>query len=145
MSKYTLPSDRRTELANWLTTNGIDPADVLVDADLTIIDTDNGRAIHYEKTVRDANGRIQADERGDHVATEMCTVPLQTEPPRWWTPYVKPTREQLLAAEARVRTLHRRNEHSGVCEHCSEHDYPDYAVPWPCPTIRALDGEPADA
>ena len=41
----------------------------------------------------------------------------------------------------RVRALHVRNPHSGTCEHCSASDYPDYAVPWPCPTIRALDGE----
>ena len=45
------------------------------------------------------------------------------------------------AAIARVRTLHHRNEHTGNCEHCSERDYPDYGVPYPCPTIRALDGE----
>jgi hypothetical protein len=43
------------------------------------------------------------------------------------------------AANARVRALHHRNENTGDCEHCSEHDYPDYAVPWPCPTIAALD------
>jgi hypothetical protein len=45
------------------------------------------------------------------------------------------------AAVDRVRALHCRNEHTGDCEHCSERDYPDYAVPHPCPTIRALDGE----
>jgi hypothetical protein len=44
-------------------------------------------------------------------------------------------------AVVRVRALHRRNEHTGDCEHCSEHDYPDYAVPHPCATIRALDGQ----
>ncbi|MBC2903173.1 hypothetical protein [Streptomyces cupreus] len=48
---------------------------------------------------------------------------------------------QAEAAIARVHDLHCRNEHSGTCEHCSEHDYPDYSVPWPCPTIRALNGE----
>lgn len=49
-----------------------------------------------------------------------------------------------LAAEAavrRVRELHRRNANTGDCEHCSERDYPDYAVPHPCPTIAALDAE----
>lgn len=51
-------------------------------------------------------------------------------------------REQLLAAVDRVRALHVRNANTGDCEHCSERDYPDYAVPHPCPTIRALDGEP---
>ncbi|MFP8960013.1 DUF3846 domain-containing protein [Streptomyces nanhaiensis] len=44
------------------------------------------------------------------------------------------------AALDRVRALHVRNQNTGDCEHCSERDYPNYAVPWPCPTIRALDG-----
>lgn len=48
------------------------------------------------------------------------------------------------AAVARVRALHQRNEHSGNCEHCSERDYPDYAVRSPCPTIQAID-QPAPA
>jgi hypothetical protein len=47
--------------------------------------------------------------------------------------------EPIAPAIARVRALHVRNPHSGTCEHCSERDYPDYAVPFPCPTIRALD------
>ncbi|MEV7140739.1 hypothetical protein [Streptomyces tauricus] len=41
----------------------------------------------------------------------------------------------------RVRALHIRNANTGDCEHCSEHDYPDYSVPFPCPTIKALDGK----
>lgn len=51
--------------------------------------------------------------------------------------------KELLKAEAaiaRVREPHRRNPNTGDCEHCSEHDYPDYAVPQPCPTITALNG-----
>lgn len=43
------------------------------------------------------------------------------------------------AAIERVRALHVRNANTGDCEHCSERDYPAYAVPWPCPTIAALD------
>ncbi|MFC7983836.1 hypothetical protein [Streptomyces sp. NPDC057336] len=54
--------------------------------------------------------------------------------------------ERAEAAIARVRALHRRNEHTGDCEPCSASDYPDYAVPHPCPTIRALDDQqPAPA
>lgn len=45
----------------------------------------------------------------------------------------------------RVRALHKRNEHTGDCEHCSARDYPDYAVPHPCDTIRALDEPPGPA
>jgi len=43
------------------------------------------------------------------------------------------------AALNAVRQLHVRNEHTGTCEECSRRDYPDYSVPAPCPTIRALD------
>jgi hypothetical protein len=38
-----------------------------------------------------------------------------------------------------VRALHVRNANTGTCEHCSERDYPDYSVGYPCPTIRALE------
>jgi hypothetical protein len=51
-------------------------------------------------------------------------------------------RDKAPAAIARVGALHRRNEHTGDCEYCSERDYPDYpdyAVSHPCPTITALD------
>ncbi|MGW5003295.1 hypothetical protein ACWEP8_37205 [Streptomyces hydrogenans] len=44
------------------------------------------------------------------------------------------------AAIARVRAVHVRNGYTGDCEHCSAGDYPNYAVPNPCPTIRALNG-----
>lgn len=50
--------------------------------------------------------------------------------------------ERLEAAEAaiaHVQALHVGNANAGACEHCSERDYPNYAVPFPCPTIRALD------
>lgn len=53
-------------------------------------------------------------------------------------------RELAAAAVARVRALHVRNSHTGTCEPCSAADYPDYAVPWPCPTIRALNGVTAE-
>jgi hypothetical protein len=45
------------------------------------------------------------------------------------------------ATAARVRALHRRNENTGECEYCSFRDYPTYTVPYPCDTVRALDGE----
>jgi len=46
--------------------------------------------------------------------------------------------ERAEAALNAVRRLHVRNEHTGTCEECSRRDYPDYSVPAPCPTIRAL-------
>ena len=95
----------------------------------------------YVPTSEETDGRLVLNDRGDDAAIERRTVPLLVEPPAWWEPYEKPTRATLLSAVERVRALHVRNEHTGDCEHCSERDYPDYAVPWPCPTIRALDGE----
>lgn len=133
--------DRREALCAWLTANGINPNNVPTDADLTITTADDGtRVIAYEEFDRDADGNRQIDERGTGVARRKCSTLLVVEPPDWWEPYVKPTRDQLLDATDRVRTLHRRNEHTGDCEHCSKRDYPDYAVPWPCATIQALDG-----
>lgn len=52
--------------------------------------------------------------------------------------HAAPTYEALLLALEGLHALHRRNENSGVCEHCSERAYPDYEVPWPCETIRSL-------
>jgi len=51
-------------------------------------------------------------------------------------------RDDARAALARVRELHVRHEFNGVawCTHCSENDYPNYQTPWPCPTIRAIEG-----
>lgn len=137
-----VPTDwtRRTALADWLTANGIDPHTVPIDGDLTIIDTDNGRAIRVETFVHE-NGAKVIDERGEAEAREIRTVPLAVEPPAWFEPYEKPTREQLLTAADRVRTLHRQNENTEECEYCSARDYPTYAVPYPCDTLRALDGE----
>lgn len=131
---------RRAALCDWLTANNIDPNLVLTDADLTIEDTDEGRVIRVEVCVVDEGGRKTLGERGP-IATEIRTVPLAVEPPAWFEPYEKPTRAQLLAAVERVRALHKRNENTGECEYCSFRDYPTYAVPYPCDTVRTLDGE----
>lgn len=48
-------------------------------------------------------------------------------------------RDALSAATDRVLELHRMSDATGACKHCSENDYPNYEVPWPCPTVRALD------
>ncbi|HZE38756.1 MAG TPA: hypothetical protein VE172_08080 [Stackebrandtia sp.] len=53
-------------------------------------------------------------------------------------------RDKAEAAVERERQLHVRNVNTGDCEYCSERDYPDYAVPWPCDSIAALDA-PAEA
>jgi hypothetical protein len=132
---------RRHALCEWLTAHGIEPNTVPVDGDLTIIDTDDGRAIRVEITPRTEDGRLTRNDRGTDAVREIRTVPLVVEPPAWWRPYEKPTREQLLARADQVRALHRQNENTWECEYCSARDYPDYAVPYPCDTIRALDGK----
>jgi hypothetical protein len=133
---------RRDALCAWLTANGIDPNDVPIHGDRVIEPgPDDTRMIRYESYIRDDNGSITVDESGNGAAIETRRVPLVVEPPAWWVPFEKPTREQLLARAERVRVLHQRNENTGGCEYCSMRDYPDYAVPFPCDTIRALDGE----
>lgn len=131
---------RRRALCEWLTAHDIEPHDVPIDGDLTIQDTDEGRVIRCEVFVAVDEAKV-VDARGERGAREMRTVPLAVEPPAWFVPYVKPTREQLLASVERVRKLHVRNANSGTCEHCSERDYPGYAVTFPCPTALALDGK----
>lgn len=132
---------RSKELCDWLTANHIRPGEVPIRGDLTIDTVDGQRVIRYEAMLSSADGRLMLDDRGEDVAIERRTMPLLVEPPGWWEPYEKPTRAVLLAAVKRVRALHVRNANTGDCEHCSERDYPDYAVPHPCPTIRALDEE----
>jgi hypothetical protein len=138
MAKRPLGS-RRVALCGWLTGNGINPADVPQDADITIDKGPTGRFLRCEVYDRTPDGHLQAGP-DNRVATMVVNVPLKAEPPDWWQPHLKPTREQLLDAADRVRSLHRRNENSGTCEHCSARDYPNYAVQFPCETIRALDG-----
>lgn len=138
MAKH--PADSRREaVCAWLTANGINPNHVPNDADMAIrtID-DESRVIAYEAFVVSEDGHPQADQSGTGVARVARTVPLLVDPPEWWEPYEKPTRDQLLAVVGRVHALHRRNEHTGDCEHCSQHDYPDYSVSWPCATVQAL-------
>jgi hypothetical protein len=136
-----LDRSRSDALCAWLTANGIEPNTVPVDADLTVVSTDDGRILRCEVYVHTEDGRVILNDRGDDKAREIRTVPLVVDPPVWWTPYEKPTREQLLTAADRVRALHQRNENTGECEYCSFRDYPTYAVPYPCDTVRALDGQ----
>lgn len=94
---------RRDALCDWLTANGINPADVPVDGDLTLVDTDEGRTIRVEVELRGEDGKWVLDERENRPARELRTVPLAVEPPPWFEPYEKPTRPVLLAAVERVR------------------------------------------
>jgi hypothetical protein len=127
---------RREAYAAWLTANGIEPGHVLLDADVYIETApDDTRHIVYEACHLNADGRRQVDERGNGVATVRRTTPLLVEPPDWWEPYRKPTREQLLEAVERIRALHR--EEYGCCAHCTRAE----SVLYPCPTMQALENE----
>ncbi|MGW4270818.1 hypothetical protein ACWEGQ_00270 [Streptomyces seoulensis] len=133
------PEGRREAVCAWLTANDIDPNIVPVDGDLYLTTEPDGTTrIHYEAFYLDSQGHKHLNERGDEAAIDRRTSPLLVNPPDWWEPHRKPTRDQLLSASERVKQLHRRNEHTGDCEHCSARDYPDYAVPWPCPTVQSM-------
>lgn len=142
-------TNRREAYAAWLTANDIDPAHVLLDADVYIeTGTDGTRRIVYEACHLDDQGRRQVDERDDRVAVERRTIPLLVDPPDWWEPYRKPTRDQLLEAVDRIRALHQPQQDGSAfpdsqqCPTCSQDggDGYQYLVPWPCPTIQALAG-----
>ena len=142
-------TNRREAYAAWLTANNIDPGHVLLDADVYIEPGPDGtRHIVYEACHLDSEGRRQMDERGTGVAIERRNTPLLVDPPDWWEPYRKPTRDQLLEAVDRIRALHQpQPDGSGFpgsrqCSTCSQDggDGYQYLVPWPCPTIRALEG-----
>ncbi|HVK16333.1 MAG TPA: hypothetical protein VM533_05245 [Fimbriiglobus sp.] len=145
--------DRRKALCAWLQANGINPNDVPIRGDLYLEpspagDPYTGRYIHYEAFHRDSDGHRHVDERGTKVAVERRSTPLLVDPPDWWEPYRKPTRDQLLEAVDRIRALHQpQPDGSGFpgsrqCSTCSQDggDGYQYLVPWPCPTIRALEG-----
>jgi hypothetical protein len=90
----------------WLTANGIDPSTVPWDGDVVIVDNPDGtRSIVYEEFELDDQGRKQLDERLQHAAIRKCSTALIEDPPEWWKPYQKPTRDQLLATEERIRSL----------------------------------------
>lgn len=135
MAERTLPEGRRTALCAWLTANGINPNDVPTDAEMTINKGPTGRFLRCEVFDRGPDGRIQLDERRERTALMVVNVPLQVEPPEWWKPYEKPTRDQLLSVVEQVRALHA--EEYGCCSHCTRAD----TVIYPCSTVRALDGQ----
>jgi hypothetical protein len=104
------PEDRREALCAWLSANGVDPNNVPQDADLYLEpapkgDPYTGRYLHYEVFHLNSDGRRHTDERGQSAARERRTTPLLVDPPDWWEPYRKPTRDQLLTVLDRVKAL----------------------------------------
>ncbi|MDX3759310.1 hypothetical protein [Streptomyces sp. AK02-04a] len=110
-----------------------------------------GLGHHTETSALLERERHVAEEHGEPApgATEATQPDTEEQPlavPRGTAAALHEALGQLLGeqgaqAAARVRVLHRRNEHTGECEYCSVRDYPTYAVPYPCDTVRALDGE----
>ena len=97
---------RRDEYCAWLTANGIEPAHIPIDADITITTARDGtRSIVYEEFHLTTDGHRQIDERLQRAAIRKTSTPLIAEPPDWWQPYEKPTRDQLLAILKRVQAL----------------------------------------
>lgn len=97
--------NRREALCAWLTANGIRPNDVPQDADMTISEGTAGRFLCCEVFDRSPDGHIQVDERGNKAAIKVVAVPLAVEPPDWWEPYEKPTRDELLRMIGELRHL----------------------------------------
>lgn len=139
--------DRREELCAWLQANGIDYNEVPLDADMTIeADTTGQRWIRCEIYSTDVNGGRFYNIEGSDAARELVLTPLKTEPPHWWQPHTRPSREQLLETLGAVRQIHQPVEHCGktICGHCSAWDGPETdstdnaPVAYPCDTIKAL-------
>lgn len=103
------PQDHATRLdayRAWLTANAIDPNTVPINGDITIVDNpDRTRSIVYEAFELDADGRKQLNERRDGAAIRTCSTALIVDPPTWWKPYEKPTRDQLLAFLDEIQKL----------------------------------------
>lgn len=116
MAKHPI-DDRRAKLCEWLTANGINPSDVPQDADMTISEGTGGRFLCCEVFDRGAAGEVRLDERGEKAAVTVVAVPLKVEPPQWWEPYEKPTRDELLKALARVQELAERWKYTGDRKH----------------------------
>jgi hypothetical protein len=56
--------------------------------------------------------------------------------------YDHPDTYELAARVEKVLAMHR--EQDGECKHCSSFDYEGLSgCAWPCPTVRALNGEEA--
>lgn len=100
------PDDRRDAIRAWLKANNINPSDFPIRGDIYLEpDPDGGQRITYEAFHLDSQGHKHVDERGTGVAIERRTTPLLVDPPDWWEPYRKPTRDQLLGVLKRVKAL----------------------------------------
>jgi hypothetical protein len=98
-------SERREAVCAWLTANGINPKHVPADADMIISEGTGGRFLCCEVFDLTTDGHRQVDEHGTGVAVTVIAMPMKVEPPSWWKPYEKPTRDQLLDVVEQIRKL----------------------------------------
>ncbi|MFI0900578.1 hypothetical protein [Streptomyces sp. NPDC020983] len=104
-----LSGDRREELCTWLRANGIDPNNVPLDADMTIeSDATAQRWIRTEIYAINANGDRFMNAYGTNAARDRIMTPLKAEPPHWWEPREKPTRDQL---QQQLTAVYRERAH----------------------------------
>lgn len=84
---------RAVEISGWVAANGIEPADVSTDHDLTVEDGTDGRVIRFQAFLRALDGcKYHVDGVGP--ATEERTTPLVVEPPDAWPVYALTGRKE---------------------------------------------------
>lgn len=84
---------RAEEISAWVAANGIEPADVSTNHDLTVEDGPDGRVIRYRAYLRTLDGaKYHVDGVG--TAMEERTTPLTVEPPDGWPVYALTDHEE---------------------------------------------------
>ncbi|MGW6703578.1 hypothetical protein ACWGDE_01610 [Streptomyces sp. NPDC054956] len=73
-----MSDDRRTAIAVWLMTNGVDPADVPIDSKIVV----NEHTITLDVYVRSDVGSKIFDPQAQGPVTERRTVPCISQPPK---------------------------------------------------------------
>lgn len=141
-------------LNRLLRTKGYDPDDPSVDHARTDRETAEvvGAVIPAVMAVRDRELEGLRDERDLHLAAFWQAV-KRRDRALAQSAIDRPAADFAEAALARVIALHQPRNHSGriICGACSDYDPSSDAtdsapVPYPCPTIRALDStaQPAE-
>jgi hypothetical protein len=79
---YLMDTPRQPKLAAWIDSHGIDHANVCVDRDVAIVQTDAGPVIDYWVYLRDGTGHRYRDPNDpDQAAMEHRQTPCTTPPP----------------------------------------------------------------
>jgi len=103
---------------------------------LVAASSEDGQAVRMAASFAEKANEQRA--RAEQAEAELAVSREVARSNREHVRAIVPELEKAEAAIARVRALHTRNGHTGDCEHCSAGDYPNYSIPDPCPTLRAL-------